>query len=286
MWDHNKDLGGEPAFLDNPLLDIDGVFHAMSKQQGKERLQNSHFEFDKRAMQELDKKSFCSLVIGTPSDVLDQVETPGTLLYEMNRELREIQELVTEETGDNGTLNWESAHMTVRSCADKGEPSDQELVRFAQLSKPIVEKALAVFPDTVLYATGFLFIAAKNKGLSVCTQFFSSTPLIQLIRGSVCSEWETHRNELPSLRPISAFHTRLQHWSILRFRDIENWDRERLPNTLYEKIKSQNGQVYGTISDLQLDDFELRVGRSDALRPTRSIRLGKPDTIERFELCN
>jgi len=269
VWDHNKDLGEDPAFLANPAREIGGAYGAMNEQARKSLLNG--VRPDPTKVRDKERGRFVSLVIGTPSDVLDQVKAEGTLFSRAQEDLDAVQRFVFKETGDEGQFNWQYAHMTIRSCADE-EPDDEQLERFASLARPVVQDALAAYPDTRFYATGLVFDIGAPKGLSVCVKFFTSTPLVQFVRGGLALAWEKHRAELPSLRPMEHFHTRLQHWSILRFRQLQTWPSD-FPQRLFDMVTATNEHFYGTISGLQLADFELRLGQSDALRTVKSIRL-------------
>ena len=183
----------------------------------------------------------------------------------------------------NPEIYFDSAHITIRSLIQYREQSIDELKKYRNVLYPKIKKWVERFSDdTTLYIKGLHVSLNSFKGLSIGIRVYPSTPMIQMLRG-VAGNTLYDAMEKDILKPedlweeihCATWHTKLTHATFLRERSSEllpSWNSSVMPERegeFIEKfetiIEKYENEVFGRISNIQLEDIFIRNGRSDKM---------------------
>ena len=169
--------------------------------------------------------------------------------------------------------SFESAHITIKCLVDNMRQGKEELEKYLPFVGPIIEEWVGLLGGrTTLYAQGLFTNLHPEKGLAVGVRFFPDMPLIQIMRGELGVELYRHKEELV-LRDEDAFHTELVHSTGFRARNLQFPLAKGFIAEFREIIERYDNHVFGSISDITLDDIVIRNGFSDKLIPHSELHI-------------
>ena len=229
------------------------------------RMIDRSFHCDPVRMKELEGSYFTSLLIKLSNSkckkLFDNVEEPYIKIKRLIKEFHRHSE---------PEIYFDSAHITIKSIVDNKKQNMNELKKYIPIIKDIVDKWInKLGGETTLYGMGLFSNLHTAKGLSLGIRFYPNLPLVQIIRGDVGnalyralteSELETG-----DLRSEHDFHTTLTHSTGFRARDLEFPVHPTFIKKFRRIIEEYDRTVFGSITDITLEDIFIRNGKSDKL---------------------
>jgi hypothetical protein len=242
------------------LKTLDDCYAYMRHKETYDRMEDPSFSCDQTQLDELDRSHFTSLIVKLSVDQGEKIFSEVRRAYELLKGL-----VLRFDRSASVEVYFESAHITIKSLADRSKQTEQELREYIPVIAPIVgEWIKRMGPDTSLFAVGLFTNLHRAKGLSIGVKFYPSLPLIQVIRGEVGRSLYENDHGV-SLRPESTFHTMLTHSTGFRARNLCFPMNLEFVDQFKTMVESFDRRVFGAVSDVRVEDVFVRNGYSDKL---------------------